>query len=406
MVPLQPTQEQSHISIRPTYAISVSPGLSASVSDEGLVTLSGSGTAILRSGESALSGIAPFIEKVLQDGQLTNWKVVASDPESKCAVVVVGGGGGGGGAQSTGLSESDAFAISLHTLGHGGSALRLGYNQLVDTFGMTAGIDGFDILLPSSSSGEQRQPVHRFDSHSQEIGLDSQDIVLVFDGSNGHFIIRPVYDSEKGGEDAYMALESPPTEEVVVASRIPLPSDADVLPTPPVSPKLVPLDHHTSSASIDTLVGSISSLPAVQDGTATKTIFILKGPDSNAVLDEKEEPNSSPLEKVNAPSRPHPNTVSIFQTIFASIRTFLRVFFRIFLCPIIPFSQGRLRRLPAPTEAVDGVRKRDLTVEKGPPLSIEDSTQDSDLDDDDGELTVTLERQEQVRTATTVTAVA
>ncbi|KAF8971512.1 hypothetical protein BDZ97DRAFT_1247203 [Flammula alnicola] len=77
------------LAILPTYVMTASPGLTMSVSTEGRVTISGSGTVLLQS--DVMQEAGPFIQQVLLHSTLDNWNILASDSKSKAVVLASSG---------------------------------------------------------------------------------------------------------------------------------------------------------------------------------------------------------------------------------------------------------------------------------------------------------------------------
>ncbi|KAF4622892.1 hypothetical protein D9613_001651 [Agrocybe pediades] len=364
---LVPTPLKHTHKVLPTYAIFTSPGLSTSISNDGVVTLSGAGTAYFQSSDS-FRELRPFVEQVLLHSQLTNWKILASGAKSKCVAL----------ASTASSTYMDVLVIPLRTSRQGVSpTFRLGYARLVEIFGR---MDAFRL------KSAENAVMHLFSRQSDEVDANEQDIVLELCAHGGHFSLEPYAFTPKLDElklenvEEAVAEENVPSPAPDVHSSIPIlpeqtepatasintysapeqdtlssivPPNKEAPPTPPLTPKLAPLEHTTSSASIATLVASVSSLPGADDISSDKAgVAPMASADPNRLIDADENPDHSyALEKI--PYTPRHNAVSIFQAVFASIRTFLRVFFRIFLCPIIPFTSGRIRRLPPAPASVD-----------------------------------------------------
>jgi len=298
-------QQQKSPALQPTVIMVASPGLFITVAPEGSITMSGSGTVILRKYDMHLD-MQTFLEEIMDYSKLDGWKSLFCDPKTRTIVLA-----------SSGMRHPiSAAVIPLWSARE--ALVRLELSKLVEAFS-----DPVKEFVLFSSYNLQ---MHIFKEDADR----SQDVLLKFDATHGEFTLSPII--RLGPPD------HPPRIKRIWASAILSPysivpspfASGDPLPTPPPSPHLLPIARlsQPSNSSIDTAISSVDTLPLDTDLPVPRPEKELgKASDS---LQPSLSP--SPLSLVRQPPPP-PQPRSLFQflvrSIFASVTFFFRFFFRI-----------------------------------------------------------------------------
>ena len=295
-------QPHGSLKLHPTYILAASPGLSLSVVSGGRIIASGSGTAIFQTHQMHMD-IQSFIQQNLNHGSLDGWNVLAGDLSSKSVVL----------ASPRGRHPISAAVIPLWSSEHTSAPLRVGLDKMVDAFSSTNLVKEFSLF---SSYNLQ---MHIFTKTANR----SRDLLLQFDSTHGEFTLSPILKLRAAGTHGIQrtwaaAILSP-------YSIVPPPyGTGDLLPTPPPSPHLHPINR-LSLPSISSVASAISSVD---------TLALDNSPKDDERVDESPPSRSpTPLQVIRrSPSPPRPRSLVQFllRTIFASFTIFVRFFFRIF----------------------------------------------------------------------------
>jgi len=295
-------QPHGSLKLHPTYILAASPGLSLSVVSGGRIIASGSGTAIFQTHQMHMD-IQSFIQQNLNHGSLDGWNAFAGDLSSKSVVL----------ASPRDRHPISAAVIPLWSSEHTSAPLRVGLDKIVDAFSST------DLVKEFSLFSSYNLQMHIFTKTANR----SRDLLLQFDSTHGEFTLSPILKLRAAGTHGIQrtwaaAILSP-------YSIVPPPyGTGDLLPTPPPSPHLHPINR-LSLPSISSVASAISSVD---------TLALDNSPKDDERVDESPPSRSpTPLQVIRrSPSPPRPRSLVQFllRTIFASFTIFVRFFFRIF----------------------------------------------------------------------------
>ena len=230
---LVPRLQPSTVSLLPTYVLSASPGASLTLSEDGHITASGSGTLLFQVNEGHLKSLA-FIRQVLLHAGLDGWNVLG-DADSTAVVLA---------------TPKDKFPIKAITVPlwhseHFVRPIHLETTTLSNILGSTE----FSIFSPDNMG------IHLFTINPQE-SQNHQMISLESRNIGNDLVISPIYTLRD-----YQSSADKPTiiwkTTIISPYQIqdsPL-DDSGILPTPPPSPHLQPIAHlsevHASSVTSD-----------------------------------------------------------------------------------------------------------------------------------------------------------
>lgn len=363
-------QPHGSLKLHPTYVLAASPGLSLSVVSGGQIIASGSGTAILQTHQMH-TDIQSFIQQNLNHGSLDGWNVLAGDLSSKSVVL----------ASPRGRHPISAAVIPLWSSEHTSAPLRVGLDKMVDAFSST------DLVKEFSLFSSYNLQMHIFTKTANW----SRDLLLQFDSTHGEFTLSPILKLRAAGTPRGIrrtwaaAILSP-------YSIVPPPyGTGDLLPTPPPSPHLHPINR-LSLPSISSVASAISSVD---------TLALDNSPKDDERVDESPptRPSRSPtplpvIRRSPSPPRPRSLVQFLLRTIFASFTIFVRFFFRIFWSRLpMPRRFSGLQTL-TPLDENQGQRSRNDSSASTPqdevpapiipdlPTVIVDGTDTDTLEDD------------------------
>jgi len=313
---------QPHLAIRPTYVVATSPGLSATVSVDGRVTVSGSGVAIL-STHDFQSDPGLFIQQFLQHSDLLAWNVLTHNAGFPAVILGSCNGSHRREIAIIPLWPSD-FLQYLHHLPMGE---------------LSSGLSGTGDLKKLALFSPYNLTLHIFDEDSSK-----QNVSLQFDSANNQFTLCPIYELQSPVEGPSQKIWAAAvlTPHLVVQSPQ---QSGEPLPTPPPSPSLKPVAHPTQSrASIDTIASSVDTLPS-DIGISLKTSG---EPDDHklhgtAASTKSQTPSrSSALKLVQRPAPTRSILFTLIRTFFSALAVIFRI---IFWFRIVPLWLPRLRLL-------------------------------------------------------------
>lgn len=302
-----PRSRPSTINLLPTYVFSASPGSSLTLSADGHITASGSGSLLFQANEGYLEPLA-FIRQILSHAELDSWNVHSWDAGSKAIVLA---------------TPKDKFPIKAVTipLWHSKALIRPIYLD-TSTFS-DLGSSEFSIFSPDNMR------IHLFtvDPRSTQ---KKQMVVLQSDSTGNDLVISPIHTLRD-----YAATDKSTTIwKTVILSPYRVQDfssdDSGILPTPPPSPQLKPIACLSQAhPSCDTATSSVPSLPS-------DTCISLQSP-MNGNDEPKTLPSSKPAVNTDTDAL---NTLSIqklsnllsLQSIVALFRSlFHSIFFTVYL---------------------------------------------------------------------------
>ena len=237
-----PRSQPSPIILLPTYVFSASPGLSLTLSADGHITASGSGTLLFQANEGHLEPLT-FIRQILSHAELDSWNVLSWDVDSKAIVIA---------------TPEDRFPIKAVTipLWHSKTFIRPIYLDTI-TLSDMLGSSEFSIFSPDNMR------IHLFIVDPQAT-QKNHFVALQSDCTGNDLIISPIYTLRD-----YQAATDKSTTfwKTVILSPYRVQKfssdDSGILPTPPPSPQLKPIACLSQARpSCDTATSSVPSLPS------------------------------------------------------------------------------------------------------------------------------------------------
>ncbi|KAJ3513735.1 hypothetical protein NLJ89_g2782 [Agrocybe chaxingu] len=397
LVFLVPRPQLRSVVLYPTYILAASPGLTVTVSTDGLVAISGTGNVILRTHDIVEEDLEQFLRQTISHTILDDWWMLTVDSNSKAAIL----------ASNARRYPINAAVIPFWPSEHLRCPLRLELKRLQAAFDEPSRNKDFALYSPYNLQ------IHAFGTENQ--GGVSEDVVLEYDDLNGDFTLCPIYRLQTPGNDqtsrkSWAAIILNPHTVIP-----PFPSE-DVLPTPPPSPHLKPIAHllHVTTES---RMSSVPSLPS-DTGLSIRHSASVEAQSSRASSVSPDDEDNPRLTITRPPRPPSPTTsttLSLFRTIFASVTVFLRLFCR-FFSPRAFFGFGQLpgnghsvpprsdedtmaHRLIGPSEP-----SAEVTEETNPevlPIAVEKTTDTIAAESDphpDADVTLLSKHQEQLYT--------
>ena len=271
-----PRSQPSAISLLPTYVFSASPGSSLTLSADGHIIASGSGTLLFQANDGHLEPLT-FIRQILSHAELDSWNILSWD-----AVIVL-------------TTPKDKFPIQAVTIPvrHSKDLIRpiyLDTTTLSDLLGSTE----FSIFSPDNNR------IHLFTVDPQAT-QKSQVVALQSDSTGNVFLISPIYTLR---DDLVATDKSATIWKTVILSPYHVQNftsdDSGILPTPPPSPQLKPIACISQThSSCDTATSSVTSLPS-------DTCISLQSP-----MNSNDEPEALP--SPNPAVNPDTDTHDTFQ---------------------------------------------------------------------------------------------
>jgi hypothetical protein len=303
-----PRSQPSAITLLPAYVFSASPGSSLTLSADGHITASGSGTLLFQANEGHLEPLT-FIRRILSHAELDGWNILPSDADSKAILL------------TTPKEKLPIKAVTV-PLWHSKGLIRPMYldtTTLSDMLGSTE----FSIFSPDNMR------IHLFTVDPHATGK-KQMVALQSDSTGNDFVISPIYTLR----DYQAATDKKPATiwKTVILSPYHVqdfPSDdSGILPTPPPSPQLKSiacLSHaHPSS---DTASSSVPSLPSDTCISLQSTVTI--GNDEPETLPS---PNSAVNPDNDSFTVQKPSNLPSSQSLVAMFRSlFYSIFFSVYL---------------------------------------------------------------------------
>ena len=215
-----PRSQPSGISLLPTYVLCASPGSSLTLSADGLVTASGSGTLLFQASEGHLEPLT-FIRPILSHAELDSWNILSWDAGSKAIVLA---------------TPKDKLPIKAVTipLWRSHALIRPIYLNTTTLSDMLGSIE-FSIFSPDNMR------IHLFAVDPQAT-QKNQMVSLQSDSTGNDFVISPMYTLR----DHQVATDKSATIwKTVILSPYHVQDfssdDSGILPTPPPSPRLKPI---------------------------------------------------------------------------------------------------------------------------------------------------------------------
>ena len=265
-----PRSQPSSISLLPTYVFSASPGSSLTLSADGRITASGSGTLLFQANEGNLEPLT-FIRQILFHAELDSWNVLPLDAGSKAIVLA---------------TPKDKFPIRAVTISlwYSKGLIRPIYIDTT-TLSNMLGSTEFSIFSPDNMR------IHLFTVDSQATPT-KQMVALQSDSIGNDLVISPIYTLR----DYQAATDiSTTTWKTVILSPYRVQDfsldDSGILPTPPPSPRLKPIaclsQSHPSSDTVT--FESESSVPSLPLDTCISLQSPMNGNDESETL-----PSSNP----------------------------------------------------------------------------------------------------------------
>ena len=235
-----PRSRSSAISLLPTYVFSASPGSSLTLSADGHLIASGSGTLLFQANDGHDVEPLTFIRQMFSHAELGGWNIPAWDVGSKAIVLT---------------TPKDKLPIKAVTipLWHSKGLIcpiHLETATLCDLLGSTE----FSIFSPDNMR------IYLF-AVAPQATLDKQVVCLQSDTTGNELVMSPIYTlqatTDKSATIWKMAILSP------YQAHDSSSDDSGVLPTPPPSPHLQPIAHLSQGhSSYDMAMSSVTSLPS------------------------------------------------------------------------------------------------------------------------------------------------
>ncbi|KAF8799035.1 hypothetical protein BYT27DRAFT_7343375 [Phlegmacium glaucopus] len=237
-----PRSHPSAIGLSPTCIFSASPGVSLTLSADGHITASGSGTLLFQVNEGHSEPLT-FIRQVLSHAKLDHWNILAWDADSKTIVLA---------------TPKDKFPIKAVTIPLWNSEglnhpIYLDTNILSDMLGTTE----FSVFSPD------KMRIHLFSVDSQAT-QKNQMVSLQPDSTSNGLVMSPIYtfQSHQATTDKSTTIWKTVILSPYRVQDFPL-DDSGILPTPPPSPHLQPIAHLSQAHEPrNTAMSLVPSLPS------------------------------------------------------------------------------------------------------------------------------------------------
>ena len=300
-----PLSQPSSISLLPTYVFSASPGLSLSLSADGHITASGTGTLLFQANEGHLEPLT-FIRRILSHVELDSWNVLSWDAGSKAIVL----------ATSKDKLPIKAVTIPLWRSKALIRPIYLDTSTLSDMLGSSE----FSIFSPDNMR------IHLFTIDPQ-VTQRKQMVALQSDSTGNDLVISPIYTvrnnpsaTDKSTTNWKTVILSPYRVQDFSTD------DSGILPTPPPSPQLKPITCLSQAhPSCDTATSSPPSSPSDTS---------IQSP-----MNGNDEPETSPIHSLNPDTNAHnafqiqkPSNLPSSQSIISMFRSlFHSIFFTVYL---------------------------------------------------------------------------
>ncbi len=362
---------QSHLAIRPTYVVATSPGLSATVSVDGRVTVSGSGVAIL-STHDFQSDPGFFIQQFLQHSDLLAWNVLTYNAGFPAVILGTRNGSHLREMAIIPLWPSD-FLQHLHL-------------PLAE---LSGGPSGTGDLKKLALFSPYNLTLHLFDEDSSK-----RNVSLQFDSTNNQFTLCPIYrlQSPVEGPSRKIWAAAVLTPHLVVQSPQHF---GEPLLTPPPSPSFKPV---ASRASMDTIAPSVDTFPS-DIGISIKTSREPDDHESHGTRSHSASPNSQspsrspPLQLVRRPAPKRSMLYTLIRTLFSALVVILRVIFWFRIVPL-QLMLPRLRLLArrfAGDRSLEKGKYSPSKITSGRSIQVTGRTVGVNNDDDPPQINVTEE---------------
>ena len=221
---------------------SASPGLSLTLSADGHITASGSGTLLFQANEGHLEPLT-FIRQILSHAELDSWNLLPWDAGSKFIVLAT-------------LKDKLPIKAVTIPLWHSKALIRPIYLDTT-TFSDMLKSTEFSIFSPDNMR------IHMFTVDPQATQRN-QMVALQSDSTGNDLVISPIYTLR----DCQVATNKSSTFwKTIILSPHRVhsfsPDDSGILPTPPPSPQLKPIGCLSQAhPSCETASSSVTSLPS------------------------------------------------------------------------------------------------------------------------------------------------
>lgn len=291
-----PKEAEKNRTLRPTYILAASPNMTLSVSPNNLVTISGSGSLVLRINDE-LQDPAGLIGQILSHCSLDGWNVLASDIKEQAVVLA-----------PTPLNLPMRCAVILFWPSrHKTLSIELDPSQLSETL-TKCDAEEFAII-PAS-----KEPIHVFAIQQRQ---PSRAAYPGFRISSGNFIITPVYrltgNNARPSRQDWGAIIS--TDHKVLAPS----------PTWSVSAPPTPSQGFDASFPGETKSGEDIDYTEEQDGPPENPGQHPNGPSDEPNLHDHSAPPLEAMKRVPAYLDRCRSIVSIYRHFFASLGSIVRL---------------------------------------------------------------------------------
>lgn len=333
---LIPLRQRYPLVLSPTYVVAASPGLSLSLVEGQYLTLSGSGSALLQVYDLQ-TDITTFIERLITHTKLDDWKLLSTDTKGKSITL----------ALTRQEQPVHAITIPFWPSMYTNTNIHLNRRQLANLY-TTHDIDQLALFLP------QANQLHIFDKENS----NGDDILIENSSAGGDFTISPIYRIPTTDQTVRQLQRNWGTAILTPYNKLSAPlsltNDPRIHPTPFVSRYSEPTTCSSllTCASSETMQSSIASFPPHAGKPCRKEDFLADHVDQleNICIDDNHImlPPSTP----NHPLTPQ-STLSLFKSIFVSVKAIVHFFFKIIWDLMLPFGTYQSRQHSSPQECDD-----------------------------------------------------
>ncbi|KAF9535510.1 hypothetical protein CPB83DRAFT_888215 [Crepidotus variabilis] len=307
---------QPYLTLRSTYILSASPGLSLSVRPDGSIALFGTGMALLEAHDMQ-SDPSVFLERLIKHGNLDSWKIIPSASDSQSILLASRGP----------KHPLSGVAIPFWPSEHLMQPLNISYLSLIEA-------SDVDLAQQLALFVPYNLKIHLLDATA----IKATGLILQFDATNSEFVLSPVFRlrSSTGGvqKNLGMAILTP-------YSIVPTPSP---LPTPPPSPSVSSNGHLEQSwGSIDTALASVEVAPsdAVEASQEPLVETRKSNPEQRGPTSAKADSLKAIIRRTPSPAQSRTLVAWLIRSLLVSMTTFWHLLLRMLCLRFLPFQGAR-----------------------------------------------------------------
>lgn len=321
-----PLCQRHSLVLSPTIIVAASPGLSLSFVDDQYLTMTGSGVTFLQICDLQ-TDITTFAERILSHAKLDEWELLSTDTKGRSIALA-----------STRQQPIDVVTIPLWPSKYTNTNVYLNCRQLVDLY-TTRDINEFALLLPHTNE------LHVFSKEHS----DGHDILIQNGSTGGNFTIFPIYRMPTGADKPNMQLQRNWGTAILspynkLSTNLALTDNPRIYSTAPETRHYEPTFSPLTRASSETMLSSITSFPSHAAKPCNEANTCANHADElESVCTDDDHFMLSPTAP-NQPSTPQ-SILSLFKSIFVSVKTIIHFFFRFYWDSLFPFRAYQTRQL-------------------------------------------------------------